>query len=244
MRQLKEARKDPQAKAILLRINSPGGSTGATQEIAEEMDKIRSSKKPIIISMGDMCASAGYWLASKGNYIFASPATITGSIGVYMDYNNIEDLMDKVGVKNDKIKSGAHKDILSMYRPMTGEERDMLQTMVNDIYHQFVQTVADGRHMDEEKVKSIADGRILTGKQAQDLGLVDAMGNYYDALNYAASSGGIQEENVPTKSYGRNSMSISNILRGEAQSVAETFGKSMADSFKATLAEDNVPKVQ
>ena len=85
MRELQEARKDPQAKAILIRINSPGGSTGATQEIAEEMDKIRSSKKPIVISMGDMCASAGYWLASKGNYIFASPATMTGSIGVYMD---------------------------------------------------------------------------------------------------------------------------------------------------------------
>ena len=100
MRELQEARKDPQAKAILIRINSPGGSTGATQEIAEEMDKIRSSKKPIVISMGDMCASAGYWLASKGNYIFASPATMTGSIGVYMDYTNIEDLMDKVILHN------------------------------------------------------------------------------------------------------------------------------------------------
>lgn len=119
MKEFQTARKDPQAKAILVRINSPGGSTGATQEIAEEMDKIRSSGKPIIISMGDMCASAGYWLASKGNYIFASPATITGSIGVYMDYTNVEDLMDKLGIKNEKIKSGAHKDILSMYRPMT-----------------------------------------------------------------------------------------------------------------------------
>lgn len=244
MRQLQEARKDPQAKAILVRINSPGGSTGATQEIAEEMDKIRSSKKPIIISMGDMCCSAGYWLASKGNYIFASPATMTGSIGVYMDYNNIEDLMDKVGVKNDKIKSGAHKDILSMYRPMTGEERDMLQSMVNDIYHQFVQTVADGRHMDEEKVKSIADGRILTGKQAQDLGLVDAMGNYYDALNYAASSGGISGENVPTKSYGRNSMSLRGILQGEAQNAAEAAGRTMADSMKKTMTESNEPIVK
>ena len=244
MRQLQEARKDPQAKAILVRINSPGGSTGATQEIAEEMDKIRSSKKPIIISMGDMCCSAGYWLASKGNYIFASPATMTGSIGVYMDYNNIEDLMDKVGVKNDKIKSGAHKDILSMYRPMTGEERDMLQTMVNDIYHQFVQTVADGRHMDEERVKAIADGRILTGKQAQDIGLVDAMGNYYDALNYAASSGGISEENVPTKSYSRNSMSLRGILQGEAQNAAEMAGRTMADSMKKAMTESNEPIVK
>lgn len=236
MNQLKKAREDPKAKAVLIRINSPGGSTGATQEIAEEMDKIRSSKKPIVISMGDMCASAGYWLASKGNYIFASPATITGSIGVYMDYTNIEDLMGKIGVKNDKIKSGAHKDILSMYRPMTGEERDMLQGMVDDIYHQFVQTVADGRHMDEAKVKSIADGRILTGKQAQDLGLVDAMGNYYDALNYAASSGGIQTEHVPTKSYSQGNMSLRGILRGEAQGMASAMGQTLAEEFKKAFS--------
>ena len=131
-----------------------------------------------------------------------------------------------------------------MYRPMTGEERDMLQTMVNDIYHQFVQTVADGRHMDEEKVKSIADGRILTGKQAQDLGLVDAMGNYYDALNYAASSGGISGENVPTKSYGRNTMSLRSILQGEAQNAAEVAGRTMANSMKKAMTESNEPIVK
>ena len=243
MRQFQAARKDPQAKAILVRINSPGGSTGATQEIAEEMDKVRSSGKPIIISMGDMCASAGYWLASKGNYIFASPATITGSIGVYMDYNNVEDLMNKIGVKNEKIKSGAHKDILSMYRPMTGEEKEMVQTMVDDIYNQFVQTVADGRKMDENKVRSIADGRILTGKQAQDLGLVDAMGNYYDALSYAASSGGIQSENIPVKSYG-SGVSLKGILSGEARNLSGVFGKALADSFKESVAGSSVPSMK
>ena len=238
MKEFQTARKDPQAKAILVRINSPGGSTGATQEIAEEMDKIRSSGKPIIISMGDMCASAGYWLASKGNYIFASPATITGSIGVYM-----EDLMDKLGIKNEKIKSGAHKDILSMYRPMTGEEKEMVQTMVDDIYNQFVQTVADGRKMDENKVRSIADGRILTGKQAQDLGLVDAMGNYYDALSYAASSGGIQSENIPVKSYG-SGVSLKGILSGEARTLSGVFGKALADSFKESVAGSSVPSMK
>ena len=235
MRELQEARKDPQAKAILIRINSPGGSTGATQEIAEEMDKIR---------MGDMCASAGYWLASKGNYIFASPATMTGSIGVYMDYTNIEDLMDKVGVKNDKIKSGAHKDILSMYRPMTGEEREMLQTMVDDIYHQFVQTVADGRHMDEEKVKSIADGRILTGRQAQDLGLVDAMGNYYDALNYAASSGGLDVDHIETRSYTNSVVTLRSLLRSEAARLSNVMGESMAGSMKKALTEGENPMIK
>lgn len=238
MKEFKMARQDPQAKAILVRINSPGGSTGATQEISEEMDKIRSSGKPIIISMGDMCASAGYWLASKGNYIFATPATITGSIGVYMDYSNIEGLMDKLGVKNEKIKSGAHKDILSMYRPMTEEERVMVQSMVDDIYNQFVQTVADGRKMDEAKVRSIADGRILTGKQAQDLGLVDAMGNYYDALNYAASSGGIEGENIPVKSYS-GGMSLRGILSGEARGFADIFAARLAESFSRALLQSD-----
>lgn len=239
MRQLEQARKDPEAKSILIRINSPGGSTGATQEIAEEMDKIRSSGKPMVISMGDMCASAGYWLASKGNYIFASPATITGSIGVYMDYNNVEELMDKLGIHNEKIKSGAHKDILSMSRPMTDEERQMLQAMVDDIYNQFVQTVADGRGLPEDKVKSIADGRILTGKQAEDLGLVDAMGNYYDALNYAASSGGIDTEKVPTKSYGQG-MNLRGLIRGEAAGVSKT----MAEAFKNEMLKSEGPEIK
>ena len=141
MYEMEQARKDNRVKGVLLRINSPGGSTGATQEIAEEMDKIKNAGKPIVVSMGDMCASAGYWLASKGDYVFANPATLTGSIGVYMDYTNVEELMGKLGVKNEKIKSGAHKDILSMYRPMTGDEQKMLQTMVDDIYSQFVKTV-------------------------------------------------------------------------------------------------------
>ncbi len=244
MRQLQAARLDPSAKAVLLRINSPGGSTGATQEIAEEMDKIRSSKKPIVVSMGDMCCSAGYWLASKGNYIFASPATMTGSIGVYMEYNNIEELMDKVGVKSDKIKSGAHKDILSMYRPMTEEERAMLQIMVDDIYDQFVRTVADGRNMDEAKVRAIADGRILTGKQAQDLGLVDAMGNYYDALAYAASSGGIEAEQIPVKSYTGSGMNLRGLLRSESKEITEALGQALAEDFKKALAEGTAPVIR
>lgn len=139
MAELEAARKDDNAKAVLIRINTPGGSTGATQEIVEEMDKIKNAGKPIVISMGDTCASAGYWIASKGDYIFASPATLTGSIGVYIDYTNVEGLAGKLGVTDEKIKSGAYKDMLSMYRPMVPEERAMLQGMVNDIYNQFVQ---------------------------------------------------------------------------------------------------------
>lgn len=244
MAELSEARKDPHAKAVLLRMNTPGGSTGATHEIAEEIDRIRSAGKPVIVSMGDTCASAGYWLASKGDYIFASPATLTGSIGVYMDYTNIGELMDKLGIKNEKIKSGAHKDILSMYRPMTPEERQMLQAMVDDIYEQFVRTVADGRRMDVSKVKTFADGRILTGRQAQDLGLVDAMGNYYDALSYAGNAGGISSETVPTKSYAIKGVSLKDVLSGQADAAADEISSKMAEKLFTLMGSSSQPSVK
>ena len=236
MYELREATRDPNAKAVLLRINSPGGTTGATQEIAEEIDKVRNSGKPVIVSMGDTCASAGYWLASKGDYIFASPATITGSIGVYMDYTNVSELMDKLGVKNEKIKSGTHKDILSMYRPITDEEKTILQKMVDDIYNQFVQTIADGRHLEEAKVREIADGRILTGKQAQAYGLVDAMGNYYDALTYAGNRVGINSDVIPTRSYSKG-MTLRGLLSAEMNSTAQNFASRIVDEAINAMSE-------
>lgn len=234
MYEMEKARKDSRAKAVLIRINSPGGSTGATQEIAEEMDKIKSAGKPIIISMGDTCASAGYWIASKGDYIFANPATLTGSIGVYMEYTNVEELMNKLGIHSEKIKSGEHKDIMSMYRPMTPEENQMIQQMVDDIYVQFISTVADGRQMDIEKVKKIADGRILTGKQAMDLGLVDAMGNYYDALSYAGGRAGLDGETIPTKKYTSGS-SLREIFYSETERMVQVFSKEMVTQMVNSL---------
>lgn len=234
MCEMEKARKDSRAKAVLIRINSPGGSTGATQEIAEEMDKIKSAGKPIIISMGDTCASAGYWIASKGDYIFANPATLTGSIGVYMEYMNVEELMNKLGIHSEKIKSGEHKDIMSMYRPMTPEENQMIQQMVDDIYVQFISTVADGRQMDIEKVKKIADGRILTGKQAMDLGLVDAMGNYYDALSYAGGRAGLDGETIPTKKYTSGS-SLREIFYSETERMVQVFSKEMVTQMVNSL---------
>ena len=234
MYEMEKARKDNRAKAVLIRINSPGGSTGATQEIAEEMDKIKSAGKPIIISMDDTCASAGYWIASKGDYIFANPATLTGSIGVYMEYTNVEELMNKLGIHSEKIKSGEHKDIMSMYRPMTPEENQMIQQMVDDIYAQFISTVADGRQMDIEKVKKIADGRILTGKQAMDLGLVDAMGNYYDALSYAGGRAGLDGETIPTKKYTSGS-SLREIFYSETERMVQVFSKEMVTQMVNSL---------
>ena len=239
MRELREARKDPHAKAVLLRINTPGGSAAAAQEIAEEVDKLRSSGKPVVVSMGDMCASAGYWIASRGNYLFASPATMTGSIGVYIDYNNAEELMNKLGIRNEKIKSGAHKDILSWSRPMTGEERELLQKMVNDIYGQFVHVVADGRHMEEAKVRGLADGRIFTGRQALDAGLIDAVGNYYDALDYAGHAAGLGEGDIPTKSYSSGSP-----LMGLLSSEARRLGQAAADGAASRILQGSEPAIR
>ena len=198
MKEIRQAAADPAAKAVLLRINSPGGSATASQEIGDEIDRLKSSGKPVVVSMGDMCASGGYWLAAKGDRVFANPSSMTGSIGVYIGYTNYEELMGKLGINNDKIKSGAHKDILSPDRPMTPEERALVQGMVDDIYEQFVDVVATGRQMDPQQVRELADGRIFTGRQAQAAGLVDAMGNYYDALDYTANLVGLPATDVPT----------------------------------------------
>ena len=187
MRQFRKARQDDSVQAVLLRVNSPGGSAAATQEAAAELQKLKDSGKPVVVSMGDTAASGAYWLAAYGDKIYANPSTITGSIGVYMSYYDVQGLSEKLGVREEKIKSGPHKDIFSPFRPMTEEERRLTQNMVDDMYEQFVAVVAEQRHMDGEKVRSLADGRVFTGVQAKEAGLVDELGNYYDALGYAGT---------------------------------------------------------
>lgn len=215
MKEIRQAAADPAAKAVLLRINSPGGSATASQEIGDEIDRLKTSGKPVVVSMGDMCASGGYWLAAKGDRVFANPSSMTGSIGVYIGYTNYEELMGKLGINNDKIKSGAHKDILSPDRPMTPEERALVQSMVDDIYEQFVDVVATGRQMEPQQVRELADGRIFTGRQAQAAGLVDVMGNYYDALDYTADLVGLPTTDVPTREYGDDSVSWQRLFGAE-----------------------------
>ena len=192
IRQLHAARDDAAVKAIVLRINSPGGTVPGSQEVGEELKKLRATGKPVITSMADMAASGGYWLAACTDKIYANPSTITGSLGVYMPYSNWEELYKKIGVRQEKIKSGPHKDILSPDRQLTTEERAILQVMVDDMYNQFVEVIAEGRHMDPARVRQLADGRIYTGRQAKELGLVDEMGNMYDAIDGAAEMVGIQ----------------------------------------------------
>lgn len=192
MKEIREAAADSSVKALVLHINSPGGSVTAAEEVGRELERFKeTTKKPIVTSMGDQAASAAYWLASYSDVIYANSSTLTGSIGVYMPYMNVEDLYKKIGVYTGKIKSGPHKDILSPDREMTAEEREILQGIVNQLYDEFIAVVANGRKMDNAAVRALADGRVYTGKQAQQLGLVDEIGNYYDALEAAGKLIGV-----------------------------------------------------
>ena len=204
IKQLHEARDDESVKAIVLRINSPGGSAAASQEVGVEIKKLRAKGKIVVTSMGDVAASGGYWLAACTDKIYANSTTMTGSIGVYVPYANWEELYKKVGIYQEKIKSGPHKDILSPERAMTSEERAIIQVMVDDIYSQFVAVVAEGRKMDVAEVRKLADGRIYTGNQAKQLGLVDELGNMYDAIDGAAELAGIAGK-PEIKEYGKQS---------------------------------------
>lgn len=203
IRQIQSARDDVEVRAVVIRINSPGGSAPASQEVGEELKKLRSSGKVVVASMGDMAASGGYWIAALCDTIYANPGTITGSIGVYIPYANWQELFKKVGISGEKIKSGPHKDMLSPERPMTEKERAIVQEMVDDLYEQFVAVVAEGRKMDPAKVRQLADGRIYTGRQARTLGLVDEMGTMEDAVRAAAKTAGISGKPV-LKEYGRS----------------------------------------
>lgn len=222
MRQFRKARQDDSVQAVLLRVNSPGGSAAATQEAAAELQKLKDLGKPVVVSMGDTAASGAYWLAAYGDKIYANPSTITGSIGVYMSYYDVQGLSEKLGVREEKIKSGPHKDIFSPFRPMTEEERRLTQNMVDDMYEQFVAVVAEQRHMDGEKVRSLADGRVFTGVQAKEAGLVDELGNYYDALGYAGTLIHADPDKVATVTYD-DAFSWDQLLSGRiaAPSLAE-----------------------
>ncbi len=192
MRQLIAAREDKSVAAVLLRIDSPGGSVTAAEEITVELERLKKTGKPVVASMGDVAASAGYWLATCSDYIYANPSTLTGSIGVYMPYTNVEELYKKIGISQERIKSGPYKDMMAAERPMTPAERQIVQNMVDEMYKSFVGQVAKGRNMPEDKVRQLADGRVYTGRQAKELGLVDELGNYYDALDATAKRAGIE----------------------------------------------------
>jgi protease-4 len=193
VKEIKEHAKDRSIKAIILRIDSPGGAVGPSQEIYEEVKKA-SAEKHIVVSMGSIAASGGYYIASPADMIFANPGTLTGSIGVIMEIPNLEGLMTKIGVRTEVIKSGKHKDMASAFRKMDKEDRDILQGVMDNVHEQFIRAVAEGRKLTVDSIRPIADGRIFTGEQAKEIKLVDELGTLEDAIQKAAELAGISGE--------------------------------------------------
>jgi len=207
--QIDNFKEDDDVKAIILRINSPGGGVGPSQEIYREVLRAKEKKK-IIASIESVGASGGYYVACASDLIVANPGTITGSIGVVMEFSNVEDLLKKIGLRSYVIKSGKHKDIGSPLREMTSEERSILQGVIDSVHSQFVRAVAEGRNMEERKVRQIADGRIFSGEQAKELGLVDRLGGLQDAIEIAAEMVGI--EGKPAVIYPKRKLSLYELL--------------------------------
>ncbi len=189
--QLVEFRKDPSIRAIVLKINSPGGAIAPSQEIYREVEKT-TPVKTVVVSMGTVAASGGYYIAAPASRIVANPGTITGSIGVIMEFVRMEDLLNKIGIDLEILKSGEFKDIGSPDRKMTERDREILDAMITDIQKQFVGAIVQGRGLTLQKVEEIADGRIFSGAQAKELGLVDVLGNFQDAVEITKELAGIK----------------------------------------------------
>lgn len=184
---------DSSIKAIILRIDSPGGGVVVSQEIYNAVLNARKTgKKKVVMSLGSVAASGGYYIAAAGDRIVANPGTLTGSIGVKMEFANLEKLLEKIGVKGMVVKAGEYKDIGSPYREMSEAEEKLLQAVIDDVHSQFIEAVAKGRSLPEAEVKAIADGRIFTGRQALQLKLVDQLGDLEDSIQAAAELAGIK----------------------------------------------------
>jgi protease-4 len=214
--EINQYQEDEGVKAIILRIDSPGGGVGPAQEIHREILKVKSKKK-VVTSMGSVAASGGYYIACASDLIIANPGTITGSIGVLMEFTNIEELFKKIGIKGVVLKSGEHKDIGSPFREMTPEEKKIIQGVIDNVHQQFVQAVAEGRKMDRAKVMQVADGRILTGEQAKQIGLVDQIGNLQDTIDIVTKMVGI--EGKPNILYPKRRFSLWELLVREITSA-------------------------
>jgi protease-4 len=213
VRDLKSHRDNPMVRAVVLRINSPGGVVGPTQELVRAVQRLREAGKPVVASLGAVAASGGYYVAVAADSIYANPGTLTGSIGVIMQMANLENLMKKVGVEYVVIKSGQFKDVGNVARPMTPEERRTLQALLDDVHRQFIDAVAEGRKLDRARVVAFADGRVFSGAQAKSLSMVDELGGLEDAINAAAKRAGLDVP--PRVMQPRRRFSVMDLLRSQ-----------------------------
>jgi protease-4 len=218
--------KDDSVKAIVFRIESPGGGVSPSQELYREIQRT-AEKKPVVASMGSVAASGGYYIASGVQKIYANPGTITGSIGVIAQFTNFEELFKKIGFRMEVVKSGAFKDVGNPGRAMTPEEREYLQELLDSVHQQFVRDVARGRRMPEEKVREIADGRIFTGEQAKEMGLVDELGGLNDAVDAAGKMAGITGEPKLVYPEKKKVSLLDYLLDRSAETVAERIKESL-----------------
>jgi len=224
MEQVESLRLDNSVRAVVLRINSPGGAVAPTQELYDELLKLRE-EKPVVVSMGTVAASGGYYLSSAADWIICNPGTLTGSIGVIMQFTNLEEMFGKIGVRGEVVKSGEYKDMGSPYREMTQDERKLLYDMVMDIREQFVEAVVSGRQLEYEDVDPYFDGRVFSGRQALEIGLVDELGNVNVALEKAAALAGLPQ--VPSR-----------IVQPEVRErglLSLLFGRSFSDRMDAVI---------
>lgn len=208
-------------QAIVIRLDSPGGGVAASQEIYEEIGKVRDKGKKVVASFGSVAASGAYYIACAVDTVVANPGTLTGSIGVIFQFPIYENLMDKVGIRLETVKSGEFKDVGNPGRSITPREEEMLQSVIDNTYDQFVDVVAEARHMDREQVMEFANGAIFTGEQALDMGLVDVLGNYQDAIDIAGEMCGLGTDPQTVRQERRRPFRLVDLL-GEAFGVKST----------------------
>ena len=213
VRELRDHAENPAVKAVVVRVNSPGGVVAPTQEIYNAIQRVRKGGKPVVASFGAVAASGGYYVGAATNRIFANPGTLTGSIGVVMQMANVEGLLKKVGVEYVVVKAGAYKDVGNFARTMTAEERRILQALLDDVHGQFITAVAQGRGLDESAVRAVADGRIYSGAQAKTLKLVDELGGFEEAVEAAGKLGGVPGK--PKLILPRKRFSFTDLLKNE-----------------------------
>lgn len=193
LKQLRAFRKDRSIKAVVMRVDSPGGAVAPSQEIYQELRRFKK-EKPVVVSMGSVAASGGYYVCLPASYIYASPGTITGSIGVIMQTTNIGELLKWMKIREETIKSGKYKDAGSPFRSMTDEERRYFENLLKNVHEQFQSALKESRGLSQEKVEEVSDGRIFTGEQAKEMHLIDDLGNLEDAIKKAGELAGIKGE--------------------------------------------------
>ena len=222
---------DPGIQAIVLRVDSPGGGAAASQEIFEYIRGIQEEGLPLVVSMGSVAASGGYYIACTADTIFANPGTLTGSIGVVMSFTNLEELFGKIGLDFEVIKSGRFKDTGSWSREMTDAERALLQGTIDDIHAQFVEAIAEGRGMEYDAVAALADGRIFSGRQALEAGLVDRLGTLEDAVEVAGRMAGIEGEPRVQEPVRRERLTLFDLLTGTASNLLRPEGSNVGAHY-------------